>query len=114
MSKKRVTSIDMEVGRRVKNARQAANISQIELAASTGISRQQIQNYEKGNDRISAGMLNAISHKLNVPINYFFDNLELPINAAIRQVFASQASCYFNAIRNPQMQVRVLKLFPFH
>lgn len=50
-------------------------MSQENLAAKLGITFQQIQKYEKGVNRISAGRLREMSHALQVPIVFFFDGL---------------------------------------
>lgn len=46
------------------------------IAELTGITYTQIQKYEKGQNRISAGRLYDIAHHLNVPVSYFFEGLE--------------------------------------
>ena len=47
-------------------------MSQMKLAESLGLTYQQIQNYETGINRISAGRLYELSRILDVSINYFF------------------------------------------
>jgi len=51
-------------------------LTQQELGKSIGISFQQIQKYEKGVNRISAGTLYEISKILKVPVSYFFDGFD--------------------------------------
>ncbi|WP_425548208.1 helix-turn-helix domain-containing protein [Bartonella jaculi] len=46
-------------------------MSQKELANQLGIVSQQIQNYEKGLNRVSAGRLKEIADILNVLISFF-------------------------------------------
>src|SRR5690606_17696202 len=41
-----------------------------------GITFQQVQKYEKGSNRVSASRLFQISRVLNVPIQYFYDELK--------------------------------------
>ena len=50
-------------------------LSQEKLAEAVGITFQQIQKYENGANRVSAGRLYEFSKILNTPINYFFDNI---------------------------------------
>lgn len=53
-------------------------MSQTRLGESLGLSFQQVQKYERGIDRISVGRLVHMSHVLDVPITYFFDDLSEP------------------------------------
>lgn len=50
-------SIDREIGARLRSTRQVLGISQQILAKKIRVSFQQIQKYEKGINRLSAGML---------------------------------------------------------
>jgi transcriptional regulator with XRE-family HTH domain len=40
-----------------------------------GVSHQQVQKYERGIDRVSAGRLFEIGGALNVPLTYFFEDI---------------------------------------
>jgi transcriptional regulator with XRE-family HTH domain len=51
-------------------------MSQRTLAEGIGLTFQQLQKYERGSDRISAGRLFQISQILEAPITYFFDGLD--------------------------------------
>lgn len=55
-------------------------VSQEQLGARLGLTFQQIQKYEKGQNRIGAGRLFRISQILEVPVQYFYEGL--PLNAA--------------------------------
>ncbi len=46
-------------------------LSQKELGSHLGVSFQQIQKYEKGSNRVSAGRLQEIANILEVPITFF-------------------------------------------
>lgn len=69
-------SFDKHVGRKIKLKRSSLGITQGELGDMLGVTFQQIQKYEKGDNRIGAGKLYEISTILNVPVSYFFDGLE--------------------------------------
>lgn len=56
--------IDFQVGQRIRLFRNERSISQAELAGKLGISFQQIQKYEKGNNRLSVGRLEKMSKLL--------------------------------------------------
>ena len=68
----KATEIDVMVGARVRVRRIELDLTQQELGRKLGITFQQIQKYESGHNRISAGRLKEISRVLQVPIAYFF------------------------------------------
>ena len=57
MAKRSRRPIDIMVGTRIKQARHAAKVSQTELGEALGVTFQQVQKYEKGSNRVSAGAL---------------------------------------------------------
>lgn len=61
--KRSPTALDLEVGRRLRQARIAAGLSQTALADAVGVTFQQVQRYETGVNRISPGKL-AVAAKL--------------------------------------------------
>jgi transcriptional regulator with XRE-family HTH domain len=52
-------------------------MSQERLAASLGITFQQVQKYEKGTNRIGASRLQTIATTLAVPIGFFFQQEDM-------------------------------------
>jgi transcriptional regulator with XRE-family HTH domain len=74
---KRAEAWDAEVGRRIRARRLECGFSQSDLARRVGISFQQIQKYEKGVNRVSAGRLQRIAGALQVPMKFFY-GAELP------------------------------------
>lgn len=66
--------IERSVGENVKKVRANRKKTQADAAEFLGVSLQQIQKYEKGQNRISAGKLLLLSYHLNVPISSFFDD----------------------------------------
>src|ERR1700761_8619510 len=74
LSSKQVEAWDVEVGRRIRARRLECWLTQQELAQGLGVSFQQVQKYEKGTNRISAGRLLAICNLLQVPITFFYDS----------------------------------------
>ncbi len=75
---RRTTDVDNYVGRRIRQGRLERGQSQTELAAALGVSFQQIQKYENGTNRVSAGRLYAAAQHLGVTFDYFFEGVELP------------------------------------
>lgn len=65
--------IDVHVGNRLRVRRSLLGMSQERLADSIGLTFQQIQKYERGTNRISAGRLYQFSKILEVPISYFYE-----------------------------------------
>jgi len=63
------------VGQRLRIRRSLLGLSQEKLADAIGLTFQQIQKYERGMNRISAGRLYQFSKILEVPITYFFDQV---------------------------------------
>jgi transcriptional regulator with XRE-family HTH domain len=70
---RRIDPWDIEVGRRVRALRLESGMSQTGLADRLGLTFQQVQKYEKGVNRVSAGRLQQIATALNVPVAFFFD-----------------------------------------
>lgn len=71
-AKRRMSPIDNDVGRRIRMRRMELGMSQTDLAGKLGLTFQQVQKYEKGANRVSAGRLQRISELLDVPVGFFF------------------------------------------
>lgn len=67
--------IDVHVGARLRERREALGISQGRLGRHLGLTFSQIQKYEKGSNRIGAGRLFQIAAYLGVPTSHFFDGV---------------------------------------
>jgi len=68
--------VDEYVGERIRQRRTLLGLTQEQLAAALDISYQQVQKYETGSNRVSAGRLYEIARHLDVEIGFFFDGLE--------------------------------------
>lgn len=68
--------IDSHIGLRVRALRKERGLSLDALAAALGIAYQQVQKYETGANRISAGALYGIARALRAPVGYFYAELE--------------------------------------
>lgn len=71
-----MTQMDVFVGRRIRERRWLLGLSQDKLARAIGLKFQQIQKYETGGAKISAGRLFLLAEALDVPVAYFFDGLD--------------------------------------
>jgi CheY-like chemotaxis protein/DNA-binding XRE family transcriptional regulator len=69
------TFADKYVGKKVKELRKKFKVSQSELGRLIGVSHQQIQQYENGDSRVSAGHLFDLANIFNVTANHFFEGL---------------------------------------
>lgn len=67
--------IDVHVGSRLRIRRTLLGVSQEKLAGAIGLTFQQIQKYERGLNRISAGRLFQFSRILDIPVTYFYENM---------------------------------------
>lgn len=76
MSARSPDHIDQHAGAQLRIRRSEFDMSQSELGEKLGVTFQQVQKYERGTNRISAGRLFKIAHILNVPITYFYDGLD--------------------------------------
>jgi transcriptional regulator with XRE-family HTH domain len=84
--------IDKYVGARVRARRLMVRMSQETLGEHLGLTFQQIQKYEKGTNRISAGRLAQIAEIFGESLSFFFPNQTTapsPDSAAIDGFFAT-------------------------
>jgi transcriptional regulator with XRE-family HTH domain len=80
--KKSPNPIDIHVGGRLRLRRMLLGWSQEKLGGSLGLTFQQIQKYEKGTNRVSASRLYELAQILNVPVQFFYDDLNGELIAA--------------------------------
>lgn len=69
-------SVDAHVGQRVRMRRTLLGMSQERLGEAIGLTFQQVQKYERGSNRISAGTLFRLGQVLEVPVSFFFDDYD--------------------------------------
>ena len=65
--------VDDHVGERIRTRRTELGLTQEDLARQINVSYQQVQKYETGANRISAGRLYEIAGELGVDVAYFFE-----------------------------------------
>ena len=71
--KRRATAEDVAIGQKVRALRLDRGLSQAGLAEQIGVAFQQVQKYESGANRISAGRLALVARALGVPVTAFYD-----------------------------------------
>ncbi len=69
--------IDHHVGKRLRRRRRLLGLTQQQLAESVGIRFQQVQKYECGANRVSASRLFELAEALDVPVQYFYEGLDM-------------------------------------
>ena len=77
MPRKKHQAVDAFIGARVRLRRLHLKMSQEDLSNRLGVTFQQIQKYEKGTNRVSASRLLQLAAALAVPVQYFFDGLDM-------------------------------------
>src|ERR1700752_4794682 len=88
---------DVHVGSRVRLRRNMLGLSQEKLGEAIGLTFQQVQKYERGANRIGASRPPYLSRVLDVPVSFFFDDMD-PVRApAIPAGFAEPAAEAFDA-----------------
>jgi DNA-binding transcriptional regulator YiaG len=70
--KRRAGAEDVEIGQKIRALRLQRGLSQSGLADGIGLTFQQVQKYEKGTNRVSAGRLQKIADMLNIPVMFFY------------------------------------------
>lgn len=108
--------IDVYVGQRVRFKRKVMGYTQSDLGEKVGLTFQQIQKYEKGENRISASKLFQIAQTLNTCVSFFFEgydkversNTDSEVLVDDKQSINLVQS--FKAIKNPKLKKRIMML----
>ncbi len=104
--------MDRRVGERIRRRRILLGITQDQLADALGISYQQVQKYETGANRVSAGRLAGIAAALDIQAGWFFGESELAEEAgdepSSRLVMDLVRN--FSRIRDERIKANVLSL----
>jgi transcriptional regulator with XRE-family HTH domain len=87
----RASPIDVHVGTRIRLRRTLMGLSQERLGEALGLTFQQVQKYERGVNRVGASRLFDLSHVLDVPISFFFDDMPEPLASTYGSQNASLA-----------------------
>ena len=74
--------VDIHVGARLRARRTLLGMTQTDLGDAIGLTFQQAQKYERGTNRISASKLFKLCQVLDVPVNFFFDDMPREIAAS--------------------------------
>lgn len=69
------SSVDIRIGKKIRERRLICGLSQADLAKKAGISPQQVQKYETRVTRITVDKLYELAEALSVDISYFLINI---------------------------------------
>ncbi len=73
--------VDVHVGARVRQRRTLLGMSQTTLSEAIGLTFQQMQKYERGANRMGSSRLFDLSRVLDVPVQFFFDDMPTAVVA---------------------------------
>ena len=102
--------IDVHVGSRVRLRRTLLGMSQEKLGDAIGLTFQQVQKYERGANRVGASRLFELSRVLDVPVSFFFDELDPETAEAVPSVTAGAAPLSPSGGPDPMMRRETLEL----
>ena len=98
--------VDVYVGHRMRQRRVLLGLTQEGLAGLLGVTFQQIQKYERGTNRMSASRLYDVSHVLDIPIQWFFDNMDTAVESLSPRKRAGLAEAPQTELQSNVMQSR--------
>lgn len=77
------TDADRFVGQQMRQARRELGLTQDALASLLGVTFQQIQKYEAGHSRLSAGRLRDVAIALRKSVSFFYEpfDVESPVSS---------------------------------
>ena len=112
--------IDKLIGAKIQELRLASGLSRQQLGEKIEVTHQQLQKYEKGTNRVSAGRLAVIAKHLNKPISYFYEEVgivssndntpEETVDFSQNQRMCIEVSRNFMKIKNSQHKDAVSSL----
>ena len=89
--------VDVHVGKRIRLRRTILHITQQQMAEMLGLTFQQVQKYEKGMNRVGASRLWDISRVLQVPMGFFFEDMEEGVALQSPRMLNPQANNFWVA-----------------
>ena len=78
--------VDVHVGSRLRMRRTLLGMSQGKVAAALGLTFQQLQKNERGANRIGSSRLYELSKILDVPVSFFFEEMDTDVESLKRTV----------------------------
>ena len=81
--------VDVHLGKRIRLRRTILHITQQQMADMLGLTFQQIQKYEKGQNRVSASRLWDFSVVLEAPIGFFYEDMDKKVAKQSPRMFSN-------------------------
>ena len=92
--------VDVHVGKRIRLRRTILHITQQQMAEMLGLTFQQVQKYEIGMNRVGASRLWDISKVLEVPMGFFFEDMDSNVAQKSPMMLNSRWDKAFNVEEN--------------
>ena len=104
--------VDVHVGSRIRQRRTLLAMNQTALAEPLGLTFQQVQKYEGGANRVSSSRLFEMSRILDVPVEWFFEDMDAETAAATSRIDTGQPSSHpvASAERDPLARRETMQL----
>lgn len=117
--RRRPTEVDLLVGRNLRQLRKERGTTLSETAVALNMSHQQLQKYETGANRISAGVLIEIAKYFAVPVASLFEDPASKSDGETskKQLTRAKGKCHYvvdhtNSLEALNTMAKVLRAFP--
>ena len=108
---KRTPEIEIAIGGRIRALRIAAGMTQSALGHVIGVTFQQVQKYERGQDRVAASTLQVLAAALKVHPGSFFDSeMPSPVGDVPDVRTALKGAAGLQRVSNARVQKRLIAL----
>jgi transcriptional regulator with XRE-family HTH domain len=110
---KKIDAVNITVGARIKHLRLRKGLTQAALGEQIGVSFQQIQNFEKGRNRVSVRHLARFAQLFGVPVAALYSEVQLSdtvirANAADKNV--DRLVTAIQSLKEESLKVAVLRV----
>ncbi len=103
-----IAQIDKFIGNKIYSLRLGKGLSRQQLSDVIGVTHQQLQKYEKGTNRISAGRLVLIARAMDKTPEFFYEGFDQTVSApeenTMHQRMCIEVSRNFMKLRNSDHQ----------
>ena len=106
----RSRDFDRELGAKLRAARVSTGMNQTALGKALGVSFQQVQKYESGKDRITAGTLQKLGKLLGIHPGEFFGETSAPVGGTADLREAMSIAVAMQKIASPSVRKRFAAL----
>lgn len=98
---------DLVVGANVRKLRGERGLTLQEFASQLGMSHQQLQKYETGSNRVSAGVLYMMARAFSVPIDALFEGVDdtTGLDEASKALQVARGKCHTVVDRTSSLAV---------